>query len=315
MILVLSDLWSPFPGGAERLIFNVGRHLYRRGMDVHVVTGYAAAQRFDGPPVQVMAIPTGPDRDEGGAMVAALLASAAPSVILTHHYYASQFRDELVASGIPLVQIMLNGHRIPEAALAVYISSWVRDQCGGAQPQDMVITPPAFDDVVSATHGPAIGFIKPLPHKGADLVYAIARAMPGRRFVILRGEWQDLETIRRLRNVEFLEPVDDIRDFYSRCRIILMPSRSEDAGTCAQEATLNGLPCISTNVGGLAETNAAGVLLPVEAQAPAWAKAIRSLDDPGRYAAVVASQRAHLASVDHAGALDDLAGRIAALTR
>ncbi len=175
------------------------------------------------------------------------------------------------------------------------------------------MTPPAFDDVVAATHGDAIGFIKPIPHKGVRMVYDIARAMPERQFVILRGEWQDLEVIERLPNVEFMEPVADIREFYARVRLVLMPSLSEDAGTVAQECALNGIPCLSNNVGGLNETNGGLLFAPAE-PVGAWTRFIGYLDDPASYEAVVSSQRAHLATLDHAGSLDLLAQRIKALS-
>lgn len=312
MILVLSDLWQPFPGGAERLIFNIARELRLRGMDLRVVTGYARALRLDGPPLEIVDWPsTGADRDKGGAALTETLSLYSPRAILTHHHYAYAFEAELEASGVPVVQIVLNGRRLPCAALAVYISAWVRDTLGDARPGDLVVRPPAFDDVVAQTHGNAIGFIKPIPHKGIDLLYRIAAAMPERRFVVLRGEWQDLEVIRPARNVEFMEPVDDIRDFYAQCRLLLMPSRSEDAGTVAQEATLNGLPCISTNVGGLAETNGGGLRLPAD-DLRAWVGAIRGLDDPARYAQIVRSQQEHLRLLN-GGALGDLAAAVAAL--
>lgn len=307
LILVLSDLWVPFPGGAERLLFNIARDLHRRGEDVHVLTGYEAAQRFDGPPFTAVDFTT--DRDAGGRILAERIAALRPQVILTHHHYAFRFEPELVTSGVPFVQVVLNGYRIPEAALAVYISQWVKETTGGSQPGDLTLTPPAMDDVVAATHGEAIGFIKPLPHKGVELVYRLARRMPRRPFLILRGEWQDLEVIRPRSNITFMEPVEDIRDFYARCRLILVPSCSEDAGTVAQEATRNGLPCLSTAVGGLAETNAGGILLD-GGDVRAWLRAIYAMDSPGRYAAAVRSQAAHLDATDHGATLDVLAERV-----
>lgn len=304
-VLVLSNLWPPFPGGAERLIFNVARHL-TRSMHVEALTGYEQAQRFDGPTIWQEDIPAD---GEGERIIRAYIADVRPDVIVTHHYYASVFAELLAGCGIPIVQIVLNGQRYPWAAHAVYISEWVRDQLGDARPGDQVMTPPAFADVIADTHGDSIGFIKPLPHKGVDLVYRIAKAMPGRRFLILRGEWQDLETIRHLRNVRFVEPVEDMRDFYRQVRLMLAPSTSEDAGTVAQEATLNGLPCIASAVGGLAETGAGGVLLQ-PGDLDGWVATIRALDDPTVYERVVERQHRFLASYDHAGRLDALAARI-----
>ena len=311
-IMVLSDLWVPFPGGAERLMFNLARHLYRRGHDVQVLTGYHHAQVFDGPAVTVAPLGVRENRDRGVADVLAHVQEWKPDVILTHHFYASQFGYELVVTGRPVVHVVLNGTRLAGCAFAVYITSWVAKRCG-ALGTDMVVMPPAFDDVVAATHGDAIGFVKPIAHKGAETVYEIAERMPDRQFVVLRGEWQNIELLRDdLPNVEYLEPVADMRDFYARCRLLLMPSRSEDAGTVAQEATLNGLPCISSDVEGLVETNGGGIRLdPYDTSA--WVTTIEALDDPAVYDSIVRSQRAHFDRVDYPGQLDTFAARIEAL--
>lgn len=280
MILVLSDLWVPFPGGAERLMFNLARDLMRRGEDVHVFTGYHPAKQFDGPPFTVLDVP---ETQEGYDTLEYFIGGYGPDVIITHHYWALAFEqlfDAIARAGIPVVQVVLNGRRLQGAAMAVFISNDVRNREGmNPQAQDMVIHPPAFDDVRADSHGDAIGFIKPLPHKGVDLFYDIARAMPDRKFICLRGEWQDIETIVELPNVEFMEPVDDIRDFYRRVRLVLVPSLSEDAGTVAQECAVNGIPCISSDVGGLRETNIGGRELDTRDPAE-WVKTIDSFDDP-----------------------------------
>lgn len=274
-VLVLSNLWAPFPGGAERMVFNLAREL-SHAADVSVLTGYERAQQFDGPPIVVRSIP---DDDAGWGAVLRAVDAQKPDVILTHHWWAQNWRQQFdaLAMSVPLVQFVYNGQRLENAALAVYISKFVRERCGDALPSDMTILPPVFSDVVAEQHGSAVGFVKPLPHKGAPLVYDIARRMPERHFVILRGEWQGLEVIEHLPNVEFMEPVDRMADFYARCAMVLMPSVSEDAGTVAQECTLNGIPCISTDVEGLAETNAGGVKLQSWASVDAWIEMIRSV--------------------------------------
>ncbi len=305
-VLCLSDLWMPFPGGAERLIFNLARDLYRRGEEVQVLTGYAQAQQFDGPPVTID--PNLKSADD----VAKGIAFFMPDVILTHHYYAFEYEDVLDQCPAPVVQIVLNGHRLPRAALAVYISEYVKSQMV-TKPQDLLITPPAFDDVIAPSHGDAIGFIKPIKHKGVELVYDIAERLPERRFVILRGEWQTLEDIRELPNVEFMEPVDDIRDFYVQCRLVLVPSISEDAGTVGQECALNQIPCIASGVGGLAEPNAGGVN--IQSRDPdLWVAAIWALDEPDVYEGVVRLQAKALERTDQAGRLNLFTAAVRALT-
>lgn len=286
-ILVLSDLWVPFPGGAERLMFNLARELQRAGDDVHVFTGYHPAQQFDGPPFDVLEVP---ETLTGAAVLESAIEASGADVILTHHYWALTFETRIMRPGIPVAQVVLNGRRMTNAAFAVYISHFVVGNVGGFRDGDLVLYPLALDDVVADSHGDAIGFIKPLPHKGVDLFYEIARAMPDRQFVVLRGEWQEIETIERLPNVEFVEPVDDIRDFYSRVRIVLMPSVSEDAGTVAQECAANGIPCISSAVGGLRETNIGGRILDTRDVAE-WVDAIVCFDDPSWVERVVPRMR------------------------
>lgn len=307
MILVVSDLWLPFPGGAERLIFNLARELQRRGEHVRALTGYHAAQRFDGVDVHSYPIGVFDRRDEGAAFLSGYLASSHPQLIVTHHLYAQQFGELMIETGVPVVQIVLNGKRLARAAFAVHISEWVRERAD-AHVDDIVLTPLAFDDVIASSHGDRIGFIKPIEHKGAATFYAIAEAMPEREFVVLRGEWQNMEDIRELPNVTFMPPVEDIREFYAQCRLLLMPSRSEDAGTVAQEATLNGLPCVSSNVDGLNETNGGGIRLdPYDVDA--WVTSIRSLDDPGVYATLVRSQCEHFESTQQSKRLDEFVQR------
>ena len=312
-ILFLSDLWVPFPGGAERLQFNLARDLMRRGEQVVALTGYAYSAQFDGPPVfQDLGFGVFDQRDAGGARVAHWLDEIGPDVVVTHHLYANQFERELVAYGRPFVQVVLNGRRLPTAAMGVHISKWVRDR---AHPhvEDMTITPPVFDDVVAETHEHAVGFIKPIEHKGVDTVYRVAEAHPDRRFVVLRGEWQDLEIIREdLPNVEYLEPVADIRDFYRRVDVVLMPSKSEDAGTVGQECALNGIPCVSSNVDGLAETNAGGVLLD-PGDVTGFIRTVERLDDPEVRALVVERMVRALAAKDQDGQLAEFHRRLVAL--
>lgn len=286
-ILVLSDLWVPFPGGAERLIFNLARELQRAGDDVEVVTGYHPAQQFDGPPFEVLEVP---ETEEGGDALTEAIGRHDPDVILTHHYWALTFEQQIRRGGKPTVQVVLNGRVIWGAAFAVFISEFVRTRPGmEAEPTDLTVYPPAFPEDVIAPLEPteAIGFMKPIHHKGVGRLYEIAAAMPERQFVVLRGEWQNIEEISSLPNIEYMEPVDDIRDFYRRVRLVLVPSLSEDAGTVAQECALNRIPCIANDVGGLSETARGAVLMDPATSAGEWVAAILGLDDPAAADAVV----------------------------
>ena len=207
-VLVLSDLWQPFPGGAERLMFNIARDLDRRPeFDVRVLTSYELAAQFDGPPVEFREVGVFTRRAEGAAVIRDALTSSTfrPDVVIVHHLFAYEFDEVLRRSRLPIVQIVLNTRRLAHARLAVYISDHVRAAVPSlGRRGDMTMIPPAFDDVVpdvavDPCHRPYVGFIKPLEHKGVSLVYDIARHFPGpQRFLILRGEWQTLELIEDL---------------------------------------------------------------------------------------------------------------------
>lgn len=305
-LLVLSDLWLPFPGGAERFVYNVAREMMVRGWAARVLTGYAPAEQFDGPPVEIAEIGVRDQHDAGARILWEQLDRGDLDAVLTHGFYAREFAEILDDAGLPVVQIVNNGDPIPACSIPVWNTDYTRVANGGAG-SDLVIWPPAGDDIVADRHEHAVGFVKPLPHKGAELVYRIARMMPETRFVVLRGEWQPLEIIQEIPNVEYLEPVRDMREFWARVDLAIVPSESEDAGTVAQEATRNGLPCVSSDVMGLSETNRGGVRL-VSRDPSDWVQAIERLyRNDGYRAAVVAEQTRQTDGHDWSARFDRLA--------
>jgi glycosyltransferase involved in cell wall biosynthesis len=319
-IAVISDLWPPFPGGAERFIFNIARELKRRGHEISVLTSYANAAEFDGIKPTWKSVGChaydhheGHTHADGWKDVEDFLNTSRAEIILTHHFFADEFKTEFLNSPIPVVQLVHNGVRNQNAALAIFNSDFTRARAS-AQPQDLTIIPPAFDDIVAPEHGPYIGFIKPIQHKGIDFLYQVAARLPNKEFLILHGEWQHLEDIRRgLPNVFFMPPVHEMTTFYSRCRMLLVPSLQEDAGTVPQEAALNGLPCISSNVMGLSQTNRGGIVLPLNEEA--WVRAIQQLDNPTYYNQIVESQKNYIQSLDWTKQFDDLSARIQGLQK
>jgi glycosyltransferase involved in cell wall biosynthesis len=327
-VLILSDLWPPFPGGAERYVFNIGKALQERGAEVGVLTSYGRMLGFQGDEVRLLGgIPThyrnigcrGNGRhDEGWAVLWDFVKNNPPDIILTHQFFPDEFQAELSRCGIPIVQAVHATPRWPYVRFAIYNSEYTRrrnSSSGQRTDQDMVIHPPAFPDCVGGGTGTAIGFIKPVSHKGVDLVYRIAHSLPYRHFVVLRGEWWHFDKLTDLPNVEYIAPVDDMRDFYRRCRLMLVPSTVEDAGTVPQEAARNFIPCISTGAGGLQETNGGGIIIP-EHDAEAWIFTIEHLlTDSHEYQAVRERQFAHLASFDWPHKFDELYRRMEALCK
>jgi glycosyltransferase involved in cell wall biosynthesis len=335
---IISDLWLNFPGGAERYVANVAQALLDRDHEIHVLTSYAPAVAAHCTTMTIIDIGVNSRRAEGAVVIKNWITAGSFDLLITHHYFAGVFADEIFNRGscgcdgikaIPIVEIIHNRQRNWKAALAIFNSEYTAVRCG-RQEKDMVMLPPAgVDCVIKCICGwqeskgqrtsifcprcdishKYIGHIKPLGGKGIALTYQLAVLMPDRKFLILRGEWQDGEDIRSLPNVSFMEPVGDIREFYAKCRLVLMPSLSEDAGTVPQECALNGIPCISSNVGGLPETNGGGIVLPPDCVSD-WIIEICKLDHPEYYREIAERQKTFIMSQNWDKQFDELDRRI-----
>lgn len=329
-ILVISDLWLPFPGGAERYMRNMVLELLKRGHEVEVLTSYEPAQVENQFKCAFVSIPVYAQHGKGWDIIWNKVQSFRPQVIITHHFFAGEFPEIFSSLGIPTIEIVHSRPR-SKATLAVFNSNYTANVPGQLRlPRDMVILPMADPETKAASHGDYIGHIKPIGGKGIMMTYALAKRFPNRKFLVLRGEWQGAETmISGCPNVEYMEPVKDIRDFYKRCRLLLMPSEREEAGTVPFEATMNGIPCISSDVMGLPETNRGGIILPISTQPwdsnmplhpdnesiSRWEAAINKLDDEAYYNGIVQRQKDFMASVPWSGLYDELSGKIEELVR
>lgn len=320
--LIVSDLWKPFPGGAETYMNNLANALAERGHEIHILTSYTKSRSRHS--LTIANIGVNERRQEGLHEILAEIMRVGPDLIVTHHYFSGAFPElfEVRQDGklIPSLEVVHSCQRNPNASLAVFNSRYTAARSGFRE-GDMVILPPAGNDVIGMGCRDCIGHIKPIPNrlwngqwygKGINLTYHLAKIMRDRKFLVLRGEWQDVEYIERLPNVEFMEPVDEIREFYARCRLVIMPSGSEEAGTVPLECAFNEIPCISSNVGGLPETNAGGILL-CPHDLMLWVKAIESLDDSNFYTEVVIRQRRYVSSIDWTGQFDELDSKLRVL--
>ncbi len=138
-IAVLSDLWMPFPGGAERFLFNIAQVLKAYGHDVRVFTSYEKGLKAPGGiPVDFRDI-TG----RGAQDILTYLGTIQPHVILTHQMFADKFQKELAHIPIPIIQVVHAAPRFDYIKFAIFNSEYTRSRNLNAQPQDMVSHPPA----------------------------------------------------------------------------------------------------------------------------------------------------------------------------
>lgn len=298
------------------MMANIVDALIERGHDVTVLTSYAPA-KTDNPKLNLIIRDIGvyERHAEGCEVIEEEFNKCDPDLVLSHHFFVGEFKDWFSALPVPFVELIHNRERHPAAALAIFNSMYTAVRKGFDPARDMVMLPPVGRNTIrKRSTDDCIGHIKPLGGKGIELTYRMAATFPERKFLILRGEWQDGEIIQHRPNVEFMEPVNDIRDFYSRCEIVVMPSLSEDAGTVPQECAANGIPCISSNVMGLPETNGGGIVLAPDDDRE-WAKAILELDNPEYYRWIVDRQAAYIRSWGIPEAYDAIDFRIRSIVR
>ena len=124
-------------------------------------------------------------------------------------------------------------------------------------PQPNIVFPPAvdyreYDLGQDPRKNEYITLINLNENKGGRILYQIARAMPDKKFLAVKGGY-DEQIIEELPNVHHMDHTPNIREVYRQTRILLMPSEYESWGMCATEAMANGIPVICTPTFGLLE--------------------------------------------------------------
>jgi glycosyltransferase involved in cell wall biosynthesis len=131
-----------------------------------------------------------------------------------------------------------------------------------------------------------VTFINPHPEKGVDLAIQIAEQCPDIPFSFveswtLKDDYK-AELRRRLAkvpNVTLLPRTDDMRTIYGDARIMLVPSKWEEAwGRVVSEAHFSGIPALAASTGGLPESvGPGGVVMSQDAPVTEWVGALRKL--------------------------------------
>lgn len=119
-------------------------------------------------------------------------------------------------------------------------------------------------------------------NKGGKIFYEIARRMPERQFLAVKGSY-DEQIIEDLPNVLFLDNSPNILPVYEMTRILIMPSEYESWGMTATEAMCNGIPVICTPTFGLKENCGVAGIYVERDDIDSWAKQIRKLDQKKNY--------------------------------
>jgi glycosyltransferase involved in cell wall biosynthesis len=187
--------------------------------------------------------------------------------------------------------------------LTVFCSDALRRQHPWIQ-RSIVLHPPVVEARYLTTPGDAITLVNLTEAKGAALFATLARRMPEREFLAVRG-WEDDGSITTLpSNCTVLDQVDDMRAVYARTRVLLMPSEYEAYGRVGLEAAVSGIPTIAHPTEGLSEALGSAAMWADRADADAWLARIRALDDPSEYTRRSAAARAQFEHLDPRAELD-----------
>lgn len=214
--------------------------------------------------------------------------------------------------GKPLARIVHNERELhffkatrETTDLVIFNSEWIQGAYNVTLTADwpqIVFRPPIDTEYYSVdrTGAECITLINLTENKGAKLFYDLARAMPDRKFLAVKGGY-DQQMIARMPNVEIVDNTHDIRPIYARTRILLVPSLIETYGRVAVEAMCSGIPVIANTTAGLVEACSDAATYCDRNKAGEWVKAIEALDDPKFYAkrSKAATDRAQLLTPDY----------------
>jgi glycosyltransferase involved in cell wall biosynthesis len=147
-----------------------------------------------------------------------------------------------------------------------------------------------------------VTFINPHPLKGVDLAIAVARHCPEIPFSFVEswrlwpGERGALGKLAEVPNIKLRAPVSDMRQIYGKCRILLTPSRWEEAyGRVVSEAQFSGIPVVASNRGGLPEAvGSGGILLDPDGPIDKWVSTVKRLwHDDAYYSKLSSAARSY----------------------
>jgi glycosyltransferase involved in cell wall biosynthesis len=170
----------------------------------------------------------------------------------------------------------------------------------------LVVHPPIDADDYLTTPGDSYSLVNLTSPKGVDLFYELARRLPDRPFLGVKGTGPQLIPDRLPDNVTILDQVADMRAVYSRTRVLLVPSVYESYGRVALEAAVSGIPTIAHPTPGMREAmNDAAVWLD-RSDVEAWVEALCRFDDTTEYARASRRARARFEELDPRGEIDAL---------
>jgi len=232
-----------------------------------------------------------------------------PDVAVVQCHKSVPLGRALEAEGIPLVVYLRNVefHELAGDLRELKTARYIANSQFTAQKYkerfgfDSVVIPPTIDPAAYRTQSTReyVTFINPYAEKGFEIALKVAESLPEIPFLFLEswklaeGHLQEVRAaIEPLANVTFMPRTSDMRSVYGRTRILLAPSKWEEAwGRVASEAHCSGIPVVGSRRGGLPEAiGSGGIVLDYDAPVEEWSGAVRRLwSDEAHYARLSAA--------------------------
>lgn len=147
------------------------------------------------------------------------------------------------------------------------------------------VVPPIIecDRYACNARGDFVTFINPIEKKGLNIAAELAECFPHIPFLFVRSwdlsaEQEDKldQACRGRGNISVVQPTSDMREIYSKTKILIAPSQWAEAwGRVASEAQCSGIPVLGSRIGGLVEAiGPGGITLPSNAPISVWINAL-----------------------------------------
>ena len=284
-ILCHVENYPPYQNsGAETYLHSINKFLVSRGHTVNVMMmkrPWAATYTHDG--VNVFPI----DGHYGSRIVDS-------DIVITH--LDATFDTWKMVKRKPILWICHSGFDFPTVRThreinVLYNSHTIVEMARYPNPH-YVLTPPVDIDYFNVCQKPEknefITLVNMNDSKGGGIFWRIAEMMPDKKFLGVKGSYGN-QLIGAASNVTVIENTSDMREVYSKTRILLMPSRYESYGMVGLEGMANGIPVIAHDgkeVFGLKENlGYAGIFINRD-QPEKWVEMIRKLDNKVEYGKV-----------------------------
>lgn len=261
--------------GAETMLHDINKFLLEQGHEVRVLIEGAEPYSYEG--VEVM---DGKDWADSFSWC---------DCVITHLDKTTKTLE--YGRYRPIIWLMHNTHNygMLRGRLNVHIiynSESAKKICEYPFNEGFVLRPPTKVKDYNVNTNPEqnefITLINLNENKGANQFYEIARLMPERKFLAVKGSYEE-QFLSTLPNVTIIENTPNIKEVYKKTRILLMPSKYESWGRTGTEAMANGIPVIANKTFGLEENLGDAGLWCDRENIGEWITMIKKLDNKKEY--------------------------------